>query len=571
VKILIAEDNAVSRLALKKIIEKWGHEVIAAQDGQEAWKLMQENDFRLVVIDWMMPKMDGLTLCQKIRAQSQDGYIYFIFVTAMDEKGDVIKGLEAGADDYLTKPINHEELRVRIRTGQRILSLEDTHKELEDTLLKKRNELRTVLDALQEEVFSIGQHYKILSANKSFLQSRGATLEDVLGKQCFQVIHNLTSPCSNSEKVCPAGKVLESGNPWSSPDVCIDRRKEGKYFETDTLPIKNEKSKISQIVVVARDVTTEKKKSAEKLKALNDDLRKAVSQLGNKNEELEQALDQLKRTQTQMLQSEKMASIGQLAAGVAHEINNPTGFISSNLNTLQGYDKDLRSLIAQYRGVISGLKEATANHQGAAPVSEKLDEIATLEKDIDVEFVLDDTPDLIKESLEGVGRIKKIVTDLKDFAHPGKQELEYADINANIESTLNIVWNELKYKATVDKEYGDLPRVQCYANQLNQVFMNLFVNAAHALEKEGQIKIETRPLDGRVEIAISDTGSGIPPENLSKIFDPFFTTKEVGKGTGLGLNMVYNIIERHKGTIDAESEVGKGTKFTIRIPVESEA
>ncbi|MCK4485579.1 MAG: GHKL domain-containing protein [Desulfobacterales bacterium] len=187
---------------------------------------------------------------------------------------------------------------------------------------------------------------------------------------------------------------------------------------------------------------------------------------------------------------------------------------------------------------------------------------------MDIDFVLDDIPNLMKESQEGAERIKKIVIDLKDFAHPGDQELKYADINRSLDSTLNIVWNELKYKSTVTKDYGDLPQVRCYPQQLNQVFMNLLVNAAQAIEKQGEINIMTRALDGKVEIAISDTGSGIPEENLSRIFDPFFTTKEVGKGTGLGLNVAYNIIKKHKGAIDVESEVGKGTTFTIRIPVD---
>ena len=157
--------------------------------------------------------------------------------------------------------------------------------------------------------------------------------------------------------------------------------------------------------------------------------------------------------------------------------------------------------------------------------------------------------------------------NLKDFAHPGEQKLKYADINKNMESTLNVVWNELKYKARVVKEYGDLPEMRCYPQQLNQVFVNLLVNAAQAIEKEGEIRIATRALDGKVEIKISDTGKGIPEENLSKIFDPFFTTKEVGKGTGLGLNVAYNIIEKHKGTIDVESTVGKGATFAIKLPL----
>jgi len=284
--------------------------------------------------------------------------------------------------------------------------------------------------------------------------------------------------------------------------------------------------------------------------------------------EVERKTKEIKETQAQLLQQEKMASIGQLAAGVAHEINNPMGFISSNLNTLEEYARDIRSLIEQYRPLISGLNETMVVEEGRAAISETLDRIVALEKDMDIDFVLDDIPNLMKESQEGAERIKKIVIDLKDFAHPGDQELKHADINRSLDSTLNIVWNELKYKSTVTKNYGDLPHVRCYPQQLNQVFMNFLVNAAQAIEKQGEINIMTRALDGKVEIAISDTGSGIPKENLSRIFDPFFTTKDVGKGTGLGLNVAYNIIKKHKGTIDVKSEVGKGTTFTIRIPVD---
>jgi len=187
---------------------------------------------------------------------------------------------------------------------------------------------------------------------------------------------------------------------------------------------------------------------------------------------------------------------------------------------------------------------------------------------MDLDFVKGDMTALIKECQDGAERIRKIVSDLKDFAHPGDRELKYADINRNLDSTLNIVWNELKYKATVNKEYGDLPQVECYPQQLNQVFMNLLVNASQAMEKQGEINLTTRAVDGHVEIKVSDTGVGIPKESLSKIFDPFFTSKDVGKGTGLGLNIAYNIIQKHKGTIEVDSTVGAGTTFTIRIPAD---
>ena len=298
-------------------------------------------------------------------------------------------------------------------------------------------------------------------------------------------------------------------------------------------------------------------KSERKYRLLAESLEVEV---GKKAQEIE-------KTQVLLVQQEKMASVGLLAAGVAHEINNPMGFISSNLNTLESYEKDLRSLIDQYSALVSGLKEeAMATEEGRASISEKLGRITALGKDIDIDFILDDIPNLMKECREGCERIKKIVIDLKDFAHPGEDKLKSADINIGLDSTLNVVWNELKYKAMLTKNYGDLPMVRCYPQQLKQVFMNLLVNAAQAIEKKGAIKIATRGADGYVEIKISDTGSGIPKEHVSKIFDPFFTTKEVGEGTGLGLNVVYNIIKKHKGSIDVESEVGKGTTFTIRIP-----
>jgi signal transduction histidine kinase len=284
-------------------------------------------------------------------------------------------------------------------------------------------------------------------------------------------------------------------------------------------------------------------------------------------QERKRAQEDKEKLQVQLLQFEKMASVGQLAAGVAHEINNPTGFISSNFNTLKGYQADIARLLRLYKKLIADLRDAIAKENLPSSIAKQVEEIVDLETEADIDFVLNDIPALIEDSMEGTERIKKIVLDLKDFAHPGEDKLSFSDINKGLDSTLNVVWNELKYKATVTKDYGDIPLIPCYPQRLNQVFMNILVNAAQAIEKQGEIKISTRALDGYAEIKISDTGLGISKENLSKIFDPFFTSKEVGKGTGLGLNVAYNIIKKHKGSIDVQSTVGKGTTFTIRIPV----
>ena len=283
--------------------------------------------------------------------------------------------------------------------------------------------------------------------------------------------------------------------------------------------------------------------------------------------EVQKKVKEIKQTQGRLLQQEKMASIGHLAAGVAHEINNPMGFISSNLSTLNEYEKNIRSLVEHYRSFLSGLKETKAAEEVRRAITGGLERIIKLEEEIDIDFIIEDLPNLIEESLEGAGRINKIVRDLKDFAHPGEDDQKISDINKSLDSTLNIVWNELKYKAEITKNYGDLPLVKCYPQQLNQVFMNILVNAAQAIDDKGEIKISTGNEDEHVKITISDTGQGIPETNLSKIFDPFFTTKEVGKGTGLGLNVAYNIINKHNGTIEVESILGRGTTFSIRLPV----
>jgi signal transduction histidine kinase len=334
--------------------------------------------------------------------------------------------------------------------------------------------------------------------------------------------------------------------------------------EITCLPVSDGSDHLSQVVFTSKDVTEERKKS-DSIRKLNNELNFAMAQIQSKNEILEDTLSQLKENQAHLLQSEKMASIGQLAAGVAHEINNPTGYVSSNLKTLEDYTGDLLSMIEKYRKVADDLRSDGAIQGDAG--GKGLSEITEAEEEMDVDYIREDLPVLIRESREGMDRIKKIVSDLKDFAHPENDEKKFADINACIDSTLNIVWNEIKYKATLGKHYGDIPPLLCYPRQLNQVFMNLLVNAAQAIPEQGRIDIRTEVLDDKARIVITDNGCGIPPESVTKIFDPFFTTKPVGKGTGLGLHLVYSIVSKHNGTINVESTVGKGTTFFVEIPI----
>ncbi len=429
-EILIVEDDYISRSLLKKMLVELGHSVTEAENGNQAWEWLCQNSCPLIITDWLMPEIDGLELCRKVRAATFDCYVYVIMLTSKDQKRDLVDVFGAGADDYIPKPFDPEELQARVMTAMRVVELEKRHKQLNDTLVE------------------------------------------------------------------------------------------------------------------------------------------TASQIEAKNKKLETTLRRLEDTQTQMIQSEKMASIGQLAAGVAHEINNPTGYVSSNLKTLCDYQKDIGHLIEKYQSLVERFSNGKGKRALDGDDIKAIEAIKAFEEDIDIGFLLEDIDDLIGDCREGADRIKKIVQDLKDFAHPGEDKLQSMDINRGLESTLNVVNNEVKYKATVHKDFGDIPMVKAYPQQLNQVFMNILVNAAQAIEKKGDIFIVTRTKDDCVEIGISDTGCGIDPKHITRIFDPFFTTKDVGKGTGLGMNIAYNIVKKHEGTIDVRSKPGKGTHFTIRIPTE---
>ena len=337
-------------------------------------------------------------------------------------------------------------------------------------------------------------------------------------------------------------------------------------------PVLNENGEILYVDGILQDIA-ERKKAEESIRMLNEELEQRViertSELQTANDELrvitgqlESAYSELKSAQSRILQQEKMASIGQLAAGVAHEINNPMGFIMSNLNSLRKYTIKITDFVKAQSDAIG-----KASNNGDAELNEIIEEIKKQRKVIKLDFLIDDIDSIIRESLEGAERVKKIVQDMKTFSRIDESEFKAADINAGIESTLNIIWNELKYKAILKREYGNIPLTVCNAGQLNQVFMNILINASQAIEVQGEITVKTWSDCINIYIAISDTGSGIPTDKMHRIFEPFFTTKEVGKGTGLGLSIAYDIVKKHKGELRVQSEISKGTSFTIAIPV----
>jgi signal transduction histidine kinase len=287
----------------------------------------------------------------------------------------------------------------------------------------------------------------------------------------------------------------------------------------------------------------------------------AEAELLRRNQELTDLNAKLSMAQEQLVQSEKLASIGQLAAGVAHEINNPIGYVFSNFGTLEKYCADVLEMLRVYEAAEASIGDPVV-----------LQAVRAVRERIDLDFLVQDIPALMAESKEGIERVRKIVQDLKDFSRiDADQEWQWADLHHGIDLTLNIVSNEVKYKADVVKEYGQIPDIECLPSQINQVIMNIVINAAQAMgEAHGRITIRSGSAGQQVWVEIADNGPGIAREILPRIFDPFFTTKPIGRGTGLGLSLSYGIVKKHGGRIEVDSEPGQGATFRITLPVRQE-
>jgi len=325
-----------------------------------------------------------------------------------------------------------------------------------------------------------------------------------------------------------------------STDACLANVKQGNY----SARIEN---------VSGRDELSELQNG---VNAMVERIDSNIRELNEARMELEHAFQDLRNTQSQLIQSEKMADIGQLAAGVVHEINNPVSFVISNLYILQMYSKNIIDVINKTEEVV---------RHGGEDAQEALKKVYD---EAQVDFIRNDLKGLIEQTAIGADRIKSIMKSLRDFAHPSGEEFKADDLNVVLEEALALVWNEIKHKAVVKKELGVIPPVFCNRGRMEQVFVNILLNAVQAIEKDGEIVLRTYAKDEFVFVEIHDNGCGIAPENLSKIFQPFFTTKEVGKGTGLGLSIVYGIIQSHGGTVSVKSALGKGATFTIKIPTD---
>ena len=451
--------------------------------------------------------------------------------------------------------IDHEAQRlmlVQARDAQREQQFEEA---LEQTL----SQLRATLESTGNGILVLDWHGKITSMNR-LCSTMWNIPEALLLAQDDEAIFDFLSQSVHESDRCRSSlrEVVDRNNTED-----LFRLKDGRVFECKSRPQYLGERIIGRVFGYT-DIT-ERQLAEEALRQSRDqleervlertaDLQRANATLQTEKARQEELIRKLGEAQSQLLQSEKMASIGVLAAGVAHEINNPIGFVNSNLGSLQRYTVDMLRLLDAY----------AAREAGMSPADRR--EIDQIKKEIDAEYLREDCGSLLAESLEGLDRVKRIVKDMKDFSHVDGGVRQLADLESGLDSTLNVVWNEIKYKAEVSREYGQIPPVECFPSQLNQVFMNLLVNAAHAIEGRGRITVRTGHDEQWVWIEIEDTGKGIEPALLGRIFEPFFTTKPVGQGTGLGLSVSYGIVQKHGGVIEVRSELGVGSVFKVILP-----
>lgn len=448
----------------------------------------------------------------------KDGTLYWEYasISPLYDKGSRISGYLAVKEDITDRKAVEAEL------AQSRQELEEKHVQLGQLFTQvehAKREWEQTLDHLRDFVILTDADHHIRRYNKLLSEVTGKPINELLGFDWRELIYEAGFRFVTFNGVSGEMFIPSSGRTY---DITI-------YSIEDS-------GEVTGHVISLNDTT--------ELRATTNELEKAYSEL--------------KEAQLQIFQQEKMASIGQLAAGVAHEINNPMGFISSNLTTLNKYIDRLSEFIAAGDQALVESTDIVA--------TEKLNEVR---KRLKIDYVMEDSRQLIAESQDGAGRVRRIVQDLKSFSRVDQAECALINLNETLETTINIAWNEIKYVATLNREFGDIPHIKCFPQQLNQVFLNLMVNAAHALgDNQGIITVRTWREEEIVFVSVSDTGCGIPEEIRKRIFEPFFTTKEVGKGTGLGLSISYDIIHKHGGEITVESEVGIGTTFTVCLPIE---
>jgi signal transduction histidine kinase len=476
--VLLVEDSPTQAQRLALILEEAGFAVETAPNAARGFERLVRGRFDLVLSDLLLPGDSGFDLSRRIKADARFRHLPVVVLTSQADPANVLRGLEAGADGFLTKDREPEEI---VGCLQRALA---------------RQAPTQAAGATPSRVVFLNQEYALTADRERLL--------DVLVTAFEDVVHLNERNEASAAALREANAALEERN--------------------------------------------------RRLQQLADEL--AAAALSERR-----AHEELKKTEGQLVQSEKMASLGQMVAGIAHEINNPIAFVTNNLAVLH------RDVLAAMN-VLEHYREGRTVLAGAAPdLAAALDR---LEEEMDLPYLQANLPRLFEKSLAGLKRVRDIVTNLRDFARLDEAEFKEVDLNAALASTVEILRHEIKTKEIqLQIPNQELPPILCHPGKINQVFLNLLLNAFQACERGGMVEVRTRLEPGEaVVVEVADNGCGIKPEHLPHLFEPFFTTKPVGQGTGLGLSVSYGIIRDHGGAITAESTPGQGSTFRIRLPLQ---
>ena len=505
-KVLVVDDDEAHRSVVCRLLELAGHAVVDARSADVALEICDKTAVELVITDLDMPGTDGLALSKRLLSKDRD-----LPVVMMTGKADLESSRQAvglGLYDYVLKPFDATDLLAivgRALRQRRTLRQNRSHQ-------RDLERYHVLFDESRDAIFVLTHDGRFVEANRSTLKLFDCLAEGVIGRNILEFFHLCDDWVRLREEIDGKGSVRDH-------EVTL-RKKGGPSMDclvTATSWIDHQGDYLGYQGTI-RDVT------------------------------------ERKRMESQLFQAEKMAGLGQVAAGVAHEINTPIGFVMSNLRTLKEYVGDLGD----------GLRAKATPSTGTASAVDRVTPSALSEE---AGPVLREMGDMIGESLEGVSRVQEIVESLRSFARLDESEYKKANVNDGIEAVLSIVGHEIGSTCNIRKILGAVPTTWCFPGQLNQVFVNLLINAAQAIPEKGEITIETKSTDTEIVIRFQDTGIGIPPEDIPRLFTPFFTTKPVGVGTGLGLSISHGIMQQHEGSIEVESRVGEGSVFTIRLPI----
>ena len=441
-----------------------------------------------------------------------------------------------------------------------------THDDVEPTMSGVKIDATQVLDALPDGITIQDREFTIIYQNGSMRAAFGHQV----GTKCYAAYERRDKICEG----CGVARAFLTGLPTLVLRTAFDASGGTSYWENACFPIRDQKGNIVAGAEVCRNITDrvgleeEVKKRNVELGQLNKELERQTATLTATFRELESQVQQRERAEVELRHAQKLEAVGQLAAGIAHEINTPTQFVGDSIRFLADSFADAQPLMAKYRQAVTSLASVPGHESLVRQIREAEDAA-------DVAYVEENGPVAFSRALEGIARISTIVSAMKEFAHPDQRDKRAADLNRALRATLTIANNQLRYVAEVETDFGELPSVMCHLGDINQVFLNLLVNAAHAVAdavgesgRRGLVRVRTAHEGDRVRIDVSDSGCGIPEAIRDRVFEPFFTTKDVGRGTGQGLSIARSIVvDKHGGSLTFVSEVGKGSTFTILLPV----